>query len=356
MTHKTENLRVQKLWPLISPSLLQEEIPVVASVEQSILNTRQIVSNTLNGIDDRLVVIVGPCSIHDPKAAIEYATKLLPLTKHYAKELCIIMRVYFEKPRTTVGWKGLINDPFLDNTFKINQGLRIARQLLADINALGVPTGSEFLDTIIPQYLSDLTSWSAIGARTSESQIHRELASGLSMPIGFKNSTTGNIDVAVDGVYAASHPHHFLGLTKQGIAAIVTTTGNTDCHIILRGSNVQSNYDRDTINHAVGLLGTKKLKTKVMIDCSHGNSNKDYRKQMDVTQEVAHQIAEKNSSIFGVMIESNLVEGKQSLEAKQPLLYGQSITDGCLGWEATEKVLAIFSEAVAAKRKNSVIA
>jgi 3-deoxy-7-phosphoheptulonate synthase len=354
MTQKTENLRVLQLRPLISPGLLQEEIPTTSAIDHLILSTRQIIANTLSGLDDRLAVIVGPCSIHDPAAALEYARKLQPLVKLYENELCIIMRVYFEKPRTTVGWKGLINDPHLDNTFKINQGLRVARQLLFDINALGVPTGSEFLDTIIPQYLSDLTSWSAIGARTSESQVHRELASGLSMPLGFKNSTTGHIEAAVDGVYAAAHPHHFLGLTKQGICAIVTTAGNPDCHVILRGSNTQPNYDEQTIARTVQLLSEKKLHPKVMIDCSHGNSRKNHLNQIIVAQELCQQIAKAQSPIFGLMLESNLIAGKQSLEDEQPLTYGQSITDACIGWEDTEKLLAELSKAQLSKRSCKI--
>lgn len=346
----TENLRIKKLNALIAPGLLIEQCPLDQKSAKHIAQIRDEASAIISGKDDRLLAIVGPCSIHDPKAALDYAAKLKRATEHYCDDLLIIMRVYFEKPRTTIGWKGLINDPELDGSFHINQGLTTARKLLLDINRLGVPTGSEFLDTIIPQYISDLTAWSAIGARTSESQIHRELASGLSMPVGFKNTTSGNIQVAADAVCAASHKHHFLGVSKQGVAAIVSTEGNNDCHIILRGSVNGPNYDSQSISEAIATLKGDHLTENLMVDCSHGNSQKDHRKQMHVAQCLAEQLSNGSKSIMGVMIESNLKAGKQSFQVGKPLEYGQSITDACVDWDETVKILDHLATAVKARR------
>lgn len=341
-----DNLRITALQTLSPPQLLLKFNPVDAVTAEHIISTRAQIANIIHGTDPRLLVVAGPCSIHDTNAAIDYAKKLKSAIEHYKKKLLIIMRVYFEKPRTTVGWKGLINDPGLDNSFDINTGLSVARSLLLSINQHGVATGSEFLDTIIPQYISDLTSWSAIGARTTESQIHRELASGLSMPVGFKNSTAGNIQVAVDAVYAASHPHHFLGVSYNGIASIVATSGNPDCHIILRGSATGPNYDTASIDHAISLLQSLNLTPRLMVDLSHGNSQKDYRLQKIVAQSIATQLAQGSKHIFGVMIESNLVAGKQTLDQNTPLIYGQSITDACVDWDETEMILEELARAV----------
>lgn len=349
----TDNIRIKNIRPLISPGLLLDEIPLTEKAAKLVFETRTTIQNILNQVDDRLMIVVGPCSIHDPAAAIEYAKKLAPLIKQYQKELCIVMRVYFEKPRTTVGWKGLINDPNLNNSFNINRGLRTARQLLLEINELGVPTGSEFLDTIIPQYISDLTSWAAIGARTTESQIHRELTSGLSMPVGFKNGTRGSIDIAIDAICAAKESHHFLGVSKQGIAAIISTKGNPDCHIILRGSKNNTNYDPESIQKATELLESKKLKPRIMVDCSHGNSSKDYKKQKLVVESICQQKQNHNQSIFGLMIESNLVSGNQALTLDKSLVYGQSITDACVDWDETKIFLKNLSDTVKTIREIS---
>lgn len=347
---KTENLRIKTVRPLMLPALLIEELPLTDAVTRRINQARTAAKNIIHGEDTRLLVVVGPCSIHDPQAALEYASRLKDCIARYSNELFIIMRVYFEKPRTVIGWKSLINDPCLDGSFQINQGLRIARRLLLDINQLGVPSGSEFLDTIIPQYISDLTTWSAIGARTTESQIHRELASGLSMPIGFKNGTTGSIQVAIDAVLAAHHSHHFLGVSEQGIASIISTTGNLDSHIILRGSTRGTNYDPTTIQNTVKRLKSVHLPSSLMIDCSHGNSYKDHTKQMNVIDSICDQIHQGSFSIFGIMIESNLIEGKQTLESGKPLKYGQSITDACISWDTTETALDKLAEAVIVRR------
>jgi len=345
-----DNTRIRNLRPLISPGLLLDEIPLLDKAATVVLETRSAIQDILQKKDDRLVVVVGPCSIHDPSAAIDYAKKLKPVMDQYQQELCIVMRVYFEKPRTTVGWKGLINDPKLDSSFDINRGLRTARQLLLELNELGVPTGSEFLDTIIPQYISDLTSWAAIGARTTESQIHRELASGLSMPVGFKNGTRGSIDIAANAVCAAKEPHHFLGVTKQGIAAIVSTKGNEDCHVILRGSKTGSNYDPDSIDKTGKLLKSYHLIPRIMVDCSHGNSNKDYTKQKRVVESICQQKRNRDQTIFGLMIESNLVAGNQKIIPGESLVYGQSLTDACVGWDETVTLLDDLSETVKATR------
>ena len=346
----TDDLRVLQLRALISPALLIEELPLTPSIVNVVTKVRQQANVIIRGQDDRLLVIVGPCSIHDPKAAFFFAEQLLPVVKELQDELCIIMRVYFEKPRTTVGWKGLINDPHLDGSFAINDGLRLARKLLLDINAMGLAAGTEFLDTIIPQYIADLISWGAIGARTTESQIHRELASGLSMPVGFKNGTTGNVQVAMDAVLSASYPHHFLGLTKQGTSAIVSTRGNEACHVILRGSSNGPNYSAEHIEIVRGMLEKTNLPQRIMVDCSHGNSQKDHNRQMVVAQELSRQIAAGNQTIGGVMLESHLVAGKQELKTGQPLTYGQSITDACLGLDDTVKVLQKLREAVQLRR------
>lgn len=344
----TGNLRVKGIRPLISPDLLVDEIPLSSNATSTVSIAREKIRNIIHGDDKRFLVVIGPCSIHDTEAALEYAQKLKTLADKHEDTLCIVMRVYFEKPRTTVGWKGLINDPNLDGSFDINQGLRVARQLLLDINALGVATGSEFLDTIIPQYISDLTSWSAIGARTAESQIHRELASGLSMPVGFKNGTTGSVKVALDAILAASHPHHFLGVTEQGVAAIVSTTGNDSCHVILRGATDGPNYDEATVDHTAEMLAHRQLQPKVMIDCSHGNSNKDFRRQSVVLDDICRQLNTGKQHIFGAMIESHLTEGNQSLNTDDALHYGQSITDACVGWEETETLIDTLSKTVKA--------
>lgn len=353
MMQKTDNLRIKELRALLLPSLLIEELPITEKIAALVHQTRLNISDIIHNRDRRLLVIVGPCSIHDPVAAIEYASLLKRCADRFADDLLIVMRVYFEKPRTTVGWKGLINDPNLDSSFDINQGLRIARRLLLDINHLGVPTGSEFLDTIIPQYISDLTAWSAIGARTTESQIHRELASGLSMPLGFKNSTSGNVQVAIDAVMAAEQPHHFLGVSKQGIAAIVSTTGNQDCHVILRGSSHHTNYDAKSIAAVVEKLKEKHLNPRVMVDCSHGNSGKDHRKQIHVIEDIISQIKEKDHAILGIMIESHLMEGSQQLSPNAPLKYGQSITDSCICFKDTEMLLEKLARSVNHNRHSS---
>lgn len=349
---QTDNLRIKGLRALLLPSLLLEELPISDKVAALVHQSREAAVNIIHNNDDRLLVIVGPCSIHDPIAAMEYATYLKQSAERFANELCIVMRVYFEKPRTTVGWKGLINDPQLDGSYDINQGLRVARRLLLDINHIGIPTGSEFLDTIIPQYISDLGTWSAIGARTTESQIHRELASGLSMPVGFKNTTSGNAQVAVDAVLAAKHPHHFLGVSKQGIASILSTTGNIDCHVILRGSSHGTNYDEASIADVVAKLRQHKLNPRVMVDCSHGNSSKNFRKQLEVVDALSTQISSGSQSIIGVMLESFLLEGRQDLVIGKTLNYGQSITDACLSLSDTELALERLAQAVKTRRQG----
>ncbi|HUK63752.1 MAG TPA: 3-deoxy-7-phosphoheptulonate synthase, partial [Dongiaceae bacterium] len=307
----------------------------------------------LNGADDRLVVIIGPCSIHDPEAALDYARRLRTLADELAADLRIVMRVYFEKPRTTVGWKGLINDPNLDGSFAINEGLRLARRLLLDLAEMGLPAGCEFLDPITPQFISDLVSWGAIGARTTESQTHRELASACSMPVGFKNGTDGGVQIAIDAVRAAAHPHRFLGVTEQGLAGIVSTRGNPDCHVILRGGASGTNYDAISVQKTLAALRDAGLPARLMIDASHGNSEKDHRRQPLVVREVAAQLAQGESGIIGVMMESFLVDGRQNLTDRALLVYGQSITDACLGWDATVPVLHELAEGVRARRRAS---
>lgn len=347
-----DDLRIDSLRPLISPAILMEDLPVTEEASNLIANSRLAAERIIRGEDDRLLVITGPCSIHDPVSAMEYARRLRSIAPSYAGELLLFMRVYFEKPRTTIGWKGLINDPLINNTFKINDGLRTARRLLLDVADLGLPAATEFLDTIIPQFIADLISWGAIGARTTESQIHRELASGLSMPVGFKNGTTGNTQMALDALRSALHPHCFLSVTKQGNSAIVTTKGNDSCHIILRGgSRTGPNYDASHVEEVAGQLAKQGLKTRVMVDCSHGNSEKDHRRQAAVAADLAAQIAGGSKHICGVMIESHLVEGRQEHVAGEQLTFGQSITDACVSWEQTIPMLDQIAEAVKAGRK-----
>ncbi len=345
----TDDVRIREMKELTPPSHLLREFPVSAASATLVHATRHAIHRILHGMDDRLLVVVGPCSIHDTQAALEYARKLVEQRERYKDTLEIVMRVYFEKPRTTVGWKGLINDPDLDGRFDINKGLRIARQVLVDINALGVPAGSEFLDMITPQYIADLVSWGAIGARTTESQVHRELASGMSCPMGFKNGTDGNVRIALDAVKAASQPHHFLSVTKGGHSAIVSTNGNEDCHIILRGGRAP-NYDRDSIEATCREAGSAAMACRLMIDASHGNSQKKPDNQLLVAKDIADQMSDGESRIFGVMIESHLVGGRQDLVAGRSLAYGQSITDGCIAWEPTLEVLQALSDGVAERR------
>ena len=350
--HNTDDIRIDEIRQLLPPSLLLSELPILDSSAQLINSTRSDIDNVLNGLSDKLLVVVGPCSIHDQKAAIEYADHVRKWISKYSNDLLIVMRVYFEKPRTTVGWKGLINDPSLDNSFDINNGLKIARSLLSEINEMGVPAGTEFLDAISPQYYADLISWGAIGARTTESQIHRELASGLSMPIGFKNGTGGSIKIAVDGIKAASQPHHFLSVTKQGVSGIVKTRGNKSCHIILRGSSNGPNCDSDSINETSRLLKDNDLPGQLMVDCSHGNSLKDYKRQVSVAENLSEQISNGSKDIASVMIESNLVEGNQKISSNlSDLVYGQSVTDSCVGLEDTEKILSMFADVVQKRRQ-----
>ena len=350
--HNTDDIRIDEIRQLLPPSLLLSELPILESSAQLINSIRSDIDNVLNGLSDKLLVVVGPCSIHDQKAAIEYADHVRKWISKYSNDLLIVMRVYFEKPRTTVGWKGLINDPSLDNSFDINNGLKIARSLLSEINEMGVPAGTEFLDAISPQYYADLISWGAIGARTTESQIHRELASGLSMPIGFKNGTGGSIKIAVDGIKAASQPHHFLSVTKQGVSGIVKTRGNKSCHIILRGSSNGPNCDSDSINETSRLLKDNDLPGQLMVDCSHGNSLKDYKRQVSVAENLSEQISNGSTDIASVMIESNLVEGNQKISSNlSDLVYGQSVTDSCVGLEDTEKILSMFADAVQKRRQ-----
>jgi 3-deoxy-7-phosphoheptulonate synthase len=346
MFQRTDDLRITQVRPLIPPAILLEEIPITERASNIISSTRAAVAGALAGDDPRLVIIAGPCSIHDPKAAMDYAERLCRVSERYAGQLIVIMRSYFEKPRTSVGWKGLINDPDLDETFHINKGLRLARQLLLDVNDLGLPTASEFLDTQIPQHIADLTSWVAIGARTTESQVHRELASGLSMPVGFKNTTDGNTRPAVDAVLAARSPHWFPSVTKQGVAAISQTTGNDTCHVILRGgSRTGPNYSAEHVREVCAALAARGLRDTVMVDCSHGNSDKEYRRQADVASSIAGQVASGSWHIFGAMLESNIVEGRQDYVPGRSAVYGQSITDACISLEQTDVLLEQFAEA-----------
>lgn len=351
MTTNTDDLRITGTRELRSPEELISLVPVSESAAQTVTRCRSDVRDILQGRDDRLVVIVGPCSIHDPEAALEYADKLASLASALKDELCIVMRVYFEKPRTTVGWKGLINDPTMDNTFQINEGLEIARRLLADINGKGIPAGVEYLDLISPQYIADFVGWGAIGARTTESQGHRELASGLSCPVGFKNGTAGSVQIAVDAIGAARGSHNFLSVTKDGNSAIFQTSGNDDCHVILRGGKSHTNYDAASVDDACALLVKAGLPERVMIDCSHANSRKLHRRQRYVCRDICAQLQDGDSRIMGVMIESNLVEGNQN-PSNKPLVRGQSVTDACISWEDTVPMLEQLAHAVKARRSS----
>lgn len=350
---RTDDLRITHVQEVISPLDLTTRFPITEHVAQLVFDTRSAIQKILQGEDDRLLVIIGPCSIHDPKSAKEYAQRLKAQIDTHQRELLIVMRVYFEKPRTTVGWKGLINDPDLDETFQINKGLQIARKLLLQINGSGVPAATEFLDLISPQYVADLISWGAIGARTTESQGHRELASGLSCPIGFKNGTDGGFKVAIDAILAAEHSHIFMGLNKEGHSAILTTSGNNDCHIILRGGNDRPNYDEVSICDAVNTMKKNKVRPNVMVDFSHANSRKNHKRQVDVAENIANQVAKGNPYIMGVMIESHLQEGRQDVVIGKPLTYGQSITDACIGWDDSLYCLGVLAESVKQRRSLS---
>ncbi|MDC8785440.1 3-deoxy-7-phosphoheptulonate synthase [Roseateles koreensis] len=353
-TSQTDDQRIRDVTPLPPPEHLIRFFPISGTpMEKLISDTRSRIRHIMERKDDRLLVVIGPCSIHDPAAAVEYARRLQVQREKYADTLEIVMRVYFEKPRTTVGWKGLINDPYLDESYRIDEGLRMARQLLLEINRMGVPAGSEFLDVISPQYIGDLISWGAIGARTTESQVHRELASGLSAPIGFKNGTDGNIKIATDAIQAAARPHHFLSVHKNGQVAIVETKGNKDCHVILRGGKAP-NYDAESVAAACKDLVSAKLAPSLMIDCSHANSSKQHQRQLDVARDIAAQMKAGGQSIFGVMVESHLHDGAQKFSPGKDdpakLEYGKSITDACLGWDDSLAVLDVLSEAVKATR------
>ncbi|HXV82932.1 MAG TPA: 3-deoxy-7-phosphoheptulonate synthase AroG [Candidatus Binatia bacterium] len=349
MEYRTDDLRIREIKELLPPSAVLRDFPISQSAARTVWETRQAIHRILHGADDRLLVIMGPCSIHDVKAAQEYAGRLKEAREQVAADLLVVMRVYFEKPRTTVGWKGLINDPRLDGSFHINEGLQIARQLMLDLNERGIPAGSEFLDMITPQYVADLVSWGAIGARTTESQVHRELASGLSCPVGFKNGTDGNVRIAVDAIRAAQAPHHFLSVTKDGHSAIVSTVGNEDCHMILRGGK-EPNYDKVTVDAAAKSLAEAGIPARIMIDFSHGNSGKDPQKQVEVGRNVASQVGNGDGRIFGVMAESHLKAGRQDLVPGKELVYGLSITDACISWEDSRALLDTLAEAVRRRR------
>ena len=352
MKYLTDDVRITGMEEVIAPESLLEELPIDDAASELIFANRKAISNILRGDDERLLVVAGPCSIHDPQSALEYADRLAEVARDLEEDLHIIMRVYFEKPRTTVGWKGLINDPHLNNSFDINQGLRIARGVLREVAARGLGAGTEYLDPITPQYVGDLVSWGAIGARTTESQVHRQLASGLSCPIGFKNSTDGSVQVAVDAIKSAAHPHIFLSVTKRGHSAIFSTSGNEDCHVILRGGGGKPNYDNPSVHYASRLLEQADLSHRVMIDMSHANSGKDHRQQISVCDNICTQIIEGETRIFGVMIESHLIEGNQKLGGLEPLTYGQSITDACIGWEDTVECLQKLAQASRAGRNH----
>ena len=353
MLHRTDDLRIKEIKELAPPTHLLREFPLSEKAANTTFEARQDIHRILHGADDRLLVIMGPCSVHDVKAAKEFAGKLLEAKSKLAADLLVVMRVYFEKPRTTVGWKGLINDPNLDGSFRINEGLKIARELLLELNESGMPVGCEFLDMITPQYIADLVSWGAIGARTTESQIHRELASGLSCPVGFKNGTDGNIKIAIDAIRAAQAPHHFLSVTKAGTSAIVSTTGNEDCHVILRGGKTP-NYDAASVDAAGRGLAEAGIPARIMIDFSHSNSSKKPEKQVEVAQDVAHQVANGDDRIFGVMVESHLKAGRQDLVPGKPLAYGVSITDGCISWDESRGVLEALAEGVRKRRLKAM--
>ena len=352
MSYATDDLRIQSIDEVSSPDVVRGEIPLTDPAAETVYRTRAAIHRILHGEDDRLLVVVGPCSIHDVDAALEYAGRLGEVRRELSESLEVVMRVYFEKPRTTVGWKGLINDPGLDGSFEINKGLRLARGLLRDLAERGMPAATEFLDLISPQYIADLVSWGAIGARTTESQVHRELASGLSCPVGFKNSTDGSLQIAIDAIRSASRPHHFLSMTKAGRSAIFSTRGNEDCHIILRGGR-QPNYDAESIAQACSQLHAADLPETVMVDCSHANSRKDPARQIDVVRSVAKQLEGGDRRIVGVMLESHLQAGRQDILPGRPLVYGQSITDACMGWDDSEASLRMLADAAGRRRDNA---
>ncbi|HEY8123468.1 MAG TPA: 3-deoxy-7-phosphoheptulonate synthase [Myxococcota bacterium] len=348
MHFETDDLRIQSLRPLLPPAILMEELPLTDRGSEVVTHGRETTARILRGQDDRLIVVAGPCSIHDPDAGREYARRLAKAAAEHASELFLVMRVYFEKPRTTVGWKGLINDPHLDESYAINEGLRVARKLLLDVAEAGLPAGCEFLDTIIPQFIADLVSWGAIGARTTESQVHRELASGLSMPIGFKNGTDGNVQIAIDAIRSAANPHQFLSVTKQGVAAIVATKGNPDTHVILRGGTGGPNHDPASVARVCEALDKAKLPRRLLVDCSHANSGKDHLKQPAAASAIAAQVGGGQRAIVGVMLESFLEDGRQEYDAQMP--FGKSITDACMSWDRTLPVLAELAESVRRRR------
>ncbi|MBN2646885.1 MAG: 3-deoxy-7-phosphoheptulonate synthase [Thiotrichales bacterium] len=351
MSHyQTDDLRIKNITEVRSPRELHELYPITETAAQTVYDTRQQIHNILVGRDDRILVVIGPCSIHDPIAARDYAAQLKGQIETHKNDLLIVMRVYFEKPRTTVGWKGLINDPNLDESFEINKGLGLARKLLSDVNNMGVPAATEFLDLISPQYIADLVAWGAIGARTTESQGHRELASGLSCPVGFKNGTDGSFRVAVDAIRAANNPHIFMSLTKEGHSAIFETTGNQDCHVILRGGNQGPNYEPQFVEEAVKQLAHAGVQTRLMVDCSHANSNKDHKRQMLVARSISEQLTAGSDAIMGAMVESHLVEGRQEVMPGKQLTYGQSITDACIDWDESLELLGLLAEGVRARR------
>lgn len=351
MLYSTDDLRITGIQEVIPPAQLHEELPITDQASETVFNARNSTQKILHKKDDRLIVIVGPCSIHDPDAAREYATRLKPLKEELSDELHIIMRVYFEKPRSVVGWKGLINDPYLDGSFKINDGLLIARRLMLDLAEMGVPSATEYLDLISPQYIADLVAWGAIGARTTESQAHRELASGLSCPVGFKNATDGGLQIAVDACLSASKPHHFMSVTKEGRSAIFSTTGNPDCHVILRGGR-EPNFDAASVEAAAEVIGRSGQDARMMIDCSHANSGKNHVQQETVCRDVASQVASGDKRIIGLMLESNLVEGRQNAEPGKKLTYGQSITDACMAWDNTDSLLRELAQSVKQRRQK----
>ncbi len=352
---RTDDLRITKVRPLLPPEILLEELPISEAASNVVANTRRAIADAIDGRDSRFVLIAGPCSIHDTAAALDYAGRLQAMARPFANELIVVMRCYFEKPRTTVGWKGLINDPDLNESYHINKGLRLARRLLLDVNDMGLPTGSEFLDTQIPQHIADLISWAAVGARTTESQVHRELASGLSMPVGFKNGTDGTTQTAVDAVMSARSSHLFPSVTKQGVSAIFETSGNDTCHVILRGgARTGPNYDAVAVREVCGRLEKCGLRQTTMIDCSHGNSQKDHRRQAEVAAAIAEQVAAGSPHIFGAMLESHLVEGRQDHRPGRPSVYGQSITDACISLEQTEPLLELFARAQQARQQAAL--
>ncbi len=351
MYSEVDNLNIETAYDLVSPQTIMNEIPILPEVSSFVSNTRKEISDIILGNNDRLLIIVGPCSIHDVESAVDYGFLLKKAISYYKQDLCIIMRTYFEKPRTTLGWKGMIKDPFLDGTPNVENGLRLARNLLLTLNQIDVPTGTEFLDTVTPPFISDLVSWVAIGARTTESQIHRELASGLSMPVGFKNGTNGHPQTAIDAVYSASHPHHLLNINKNGKLSLFKTKGNKICHIVLRGGVGKTNYEGNHIKDTIKILTDFRLTPHVMIDCSHGNSNKDHTRQKIVVENIASQVGAGEYGIVGAMIESNLVAGSQVIRPKNELVYGQSITDACIDWEETQEFFDKMAAAVQKRRE-----